>query len=191
MAEFQLLSCSIMLAGSRDSVVYRDAFNPLSYPEILIVQFLHGDDAVNEIEEVGTLTMSNADLLHHLRMTYPQEAVQQCFPGARPNLQTRSDEFPKSRALLMEQQDARDAEDADKAKKPEMPIPTPGPGPSRENMKVAEPQPKPPAHRPAPTHHATQRSSYAAGGTADTAGGVVADKKDDKGKDDKDAGPFA
>jgi hypothetical protein len=188
MADFQLLSCSIMLAGSRDSVVYRDAFSPLSYPEILIMQFLHGDDAVNEIEEVGTLTMSNPDLLHHLRMTYPAEAVQQCFPGARPNLQTRDDSFKKSRSLLMERQDARDAEDAEK-KKPE-PRTAPGPGPSAENMKVAIPSPKPPPHRPPTTHHAAQRASYAAGGTAGEKGD---DKKkpDQQVKEDDDAGPFA
>jgi hypothetical protein len=150
MADFQLLSCRIMLAGSKDSVVYRGAHNPLSYPEVLIMQFMHGDDAVDEIEEVGTLAMSNNDLVHHLRLTYPQEAVAQSFPGARPNLPVRSDEFPKSRAVLMDAQASRETRDAEDAKRearrqeahalrhPE----TPGPAPSTENMKVPEPQPE-------------------------------------------------
>lgn len=127
MADFQLLSARIQLAGSKDSVVYRGAFTPLSYPEILLMQYMHGDDAVSEVEEVGTLSMSNNDLLHHLRMTYPLEAVDRCFPGARPNLPVRSDEFHKSRAVLMAEQEKRQ---------------TPGPQPGPENMNIPEPQPK-------------------------------------------------
>lgn len=121
MADFQLLTARIMLAGEKDSVVYRGTHNPLSYPEILVMQFMHGDDAVSEITEVGTLSMSNNDLLHHMRMTYPLGAVERCFPGARPNLPVRSDEFPKSRDVLMDAQEARQA---------------PGPGPSVANMKI-------------------------------------------------------
>jgi len=166
MADFQLLKCSIMLAGSRDSVVYRGEHNPLSYPEILIMQFMHGDDAVNEIEEVGSLSMSNTDLLHHLRMTYPSEAVNQVFPGARPTLPSGSDEFSKSRAVLKDAQDARDAKKVE----------TPGPGPSAENMKVPEPEPKAKPHRTRTTH-AADRASPAAGGRAE--------------EGDDDAGPFA
>lgn len=126
MADFQLLAARIQLAGSKDSVVYRGAHNPLSYPEILLMQFLHGDDAVDGVEEVGTLSMSNADLLHHLQMTYPLAAVDRVFPGARPNLPVRSDEFKKSRAVLMAQ--------------PENKMP-PGPAPGPKSMNVPEPQP--------------------------------------------------
>lgn len=125
MADFQLLTARIMIAGSKDSVVYRGTHNPLSYPEILLMQYMHGDDAVSEVEEVGTLSMPNNDLLHHLRLTYPLTAVDRCFPGARPNLPVRSDEFPKSRGLLMQPREV-----------------TPGPGPSEANMTVAPPAPK-------------------------------------------------
>lgn len=119
MADFQLLTARIMLAGDKDSVVYRGAHAPLSYPEILVMQFMHGDDAVSEIEEIGTLSMPNNDLLHHMRQTYPMNAVDRCFPGARPTLPTRSDEFPKSRDVLMAPK-----------------LPTPGPGPGASNMKI-------------------------------------------------------
>lgn len=172
MADFQLLSCAIAIAGSRDSVVYRGAHNPLTYPEILIMQYMHGDDAVEEIEEVGTLTMSNSDLLHHLRMTYPQEAVQQSFPGARPNLPTRNNEYPKSHAVLMDAQASREEQDAEEAKREarraerEAKLEAPGPGPSEENMKVPEPQPR--------SEAAQRRHSRQA-----------------RAKDDDDAGPFA
>lgn len=125
MADFQLLTARIQIAGSKDSVVYRGAHNPLSYPEILLMQYMHGDDAVDEVEEVGTLSMPNSDLLHHLRLTYPLDAVERCFPGARPNLPSRSDEFPKSRGLLMQPKE-----------------PTPGPAPGPENMTVAPPAPR-------------------------------------------------
>lgn len=126
MADFQLLGCSIALGGGKETIVVRNKFHPVSYPEFLVLQFLHGDDAVTDATEVGTVTMPNNDMLHHLQLTYPKEAIQQCFPGARPNLPTRSDEFPKSRDVLMEAQAAR----------------TPGPGPSTENMKVPAAAPK-------------------------------------------------
>jgi hypothetical protein len=98
MPDFQLLGAAIKLAGSKDSVVVRGAHNPLTYPEILVMQFLHGDDAVDEIEEVGTVQMHNNDLLHHMQLTYGKNVVTQVFPGARPHLPHRSDEYPKMRA---------------------------------------------------------------------------------------------
>jgi len=170
MADFQLLKCAINIGGTGETIVYRDETNPISYPEYLIMCYMHGDDSVDEVQEVGTLTMSNLDLLHHLNMTYPAEAVHQCFPGARPNLPTGSDQFHKSRAVLMKAQRQREAQEA------------PGPGPNPDNMNVPEPEPKKPPARPPRTHHAAQRHSPAAGGKGE---------EETAKKDDEDAGPFA
>lgn len=169
MADFQLLSCRIMLAGSKDSVVYRGTHNPLSYPEVLIMQFLHGDEAVSEIAEVGTLTMSNNDLFHHLQMTYPMEAVKECFPGARPNLPVRDDVFHKSRAVLMDAQEKREAQRE-----------APGPGPSPENMTI--PKETRPSRVP-PRRHQSQHQTDR-----------VRRQEEPPAKEleeEKDAGPFA
>lgn len=168
MADFQLLACRIMLAGSKDSVVYRGRHNPLSYPEVLIMQFLHGDDAVTEIEEVGTLDMSNNDLLHHLRLTYPMVAVSECFPGARPNLPVRSDEFLKSRAVLMDAQAKRE---------------TPGPGPGPENMTIPKDAPRP--------RSAASQQRHQSQHQADRVRRQEEEAKKPPAKEDEDAGPFA
>lgn len=111
MPDFQLLGCHIVLAGSpqKETIVVRGAHNPVTYPELLVLQFLHGDDAVTDIMEVGTLSKANNDHLQDLYLNYPTEAVRQCFPGARPALPSRNDEYPKSREVLMAAQEARDA----------------------------------------------------------------------------------
>ena len=94
MPEYQLLRCEIALAGDMGNVVVRHRHNPLTFPELLIAQYLHGEDAVYDIHVVGTCEMSNDEMLARLKFLFREEYVQAVFPGNRPRLPTGDQSLP-------------------------------------------------------------------------------------------------
>jgi hypothetical protein len=86
MPEFQLLRCEIALAGDLGNTVVRHRGNPITYPELELIQFMHGDEAVFDIHVVGTCEMSNDQMLDRLRVIYREDDVKAVFSGAKPRL---------------------------------------------------------------------------------------------------------
>jgi hypothetical protein len=86
MPAFQMLECMVALAGDDDNIVHRSADNPVTYPELLVLQYVHGADAVSDVHELGTEERDNQDELDRLRRTYNAAAVKDVFPGANPRL---------------------------------------------------------------------------------------------------------
>lgn len=86
MPAFQLLRCKIALAGDREQVVFRHRSDPIVYPELIVLQHLHGDDAVTDIAAVGTWNTSYGQVVDHLNVIYGETAFKAVYPGARPNL---------------------------------------------------------------------------------------------------------
>lgn len=86
MAAFQLLECMVALAGDEQNIVHRSSDTPVTYPELLVLQYIHGDDAVSDVHELGTDERDNQSELDRLRVTYNAAAVKDVFPGANPKL---------------------------------------------------------------------------------------------------------
>ena|SRR5262252_3245035 len=86
MPEFQLLRCSVALAGDRDQVVVRNRFSPIMFPELIVLQMIHGEDAVTDVHVVGSCEMSDAETWTRLLTIYGEDTVKLVFPGARPSL---------------------------------------------------------------------------------------------------------
>lgn len=86
MATYQLLRCLIALGGDREQVVSRDRGRPITYPELPILQHLHGEDAIEDIAVVGTCDMPVEEMLARLRITYGEPAVKAVYPGTKPKL---------------------------------------------------------------------------------------------------------
>lgn len=86
MPEFQLLRCSVALGGDIGNTVVRGRGNPITYPELEVIQFIHGDDAVHDVHVIGTCEMSNDDMLDRLKFIYRDEDVKAVFTGAKPRL---------------------------------------------------------------------------------------------------------
>ncbi len=86
MAQFQLLRCSVALGGDTDNIVVRHRGRPILFPELMMLQFLHGEDAVTDVHVVGVCEMSQDEALTRLRTIYQAEVVEKVFPGARPRL---------------------------------------------------------------------------------------------------------
>src|SRR4051812_6362929 len=81
-----MLRCEVALAGEKDIVVSRHRGCPVAFPELLILQYLHGPEAITEIAVVGEWDTSNSEMLEQLQVLYHEEAVTKVFPGNRPQM---------------------------------------------------------------------------------------------------------
>jgi len=94
MPEFQLLRCSVALAGDRDQVVVRDRTQPIMFPELIVLQMIHGDDAVDDVHVVGSCDMTNEECWTRMLTIYGEDTVRLVFPGARPRIPTMDRSIP-------------------------------------------------------------------------------------------------
>lgn len=81
-----LCSAQIALRGDDRLIVHRDRFDPLTWPEIAILEFTHGPESVSEVEVVGTRETTVAAELARLRRKYGSRPVQMVYPGANPGM---------------------------------------------------------------------------------------------------------
>jgi hypothetical protein len=92
---FQLLRCSVALGGDKGNTVEKHRHDPIAFPELLLIQFMHGEDAVDDIAVVGDWPASNETVLQRLRVLYPAEVMDKVFPGSRPRLPQGDSTIPK------------------------------------------------------------------------------------------------
>ena len=95
MAAFQLLRCVVALGGDTGNTTYRDRTRPIVFPELPILQFMHGQDAVTDVFVVGTWETTNDEVLQRLQVLYTPEVVVEVFPGARPRLPEGDPSIPR------------------------------------------------------------------------------------------------
>jgi len=94
MPQYQLVRCEIALAGDRSNTVVRGRFNPITYPELMMAQYLHGEEAVMDVHIVGTCDMTNEEMGQRLRLLYEDEYLKEMFPGARPRFPAGDPNLP-------------------------------------------------------------------------------------------------
>ena len=83
--------CKIALGGDSNNVIYRGPDTPVSWPEIRVLQHLHGEDNVFDCEYVGEDASTTQEEKMRLLGLYGSEAVNICYPGSRPMMDM---EFP-------------------------------------------------------------------------------------------------
>lgn len=94
MSVYQLLQCEIALGGDILNVVARHALIPITYPELLVLRYLHGQNAVNEIFDAGAVERDDAYEMQRLTETYGYETVREkLFPGAGNRLPNGDNRF--------------------------------------------------------------------------------------------------
>lgn len=86
MAKFQLLSCNVALAGDILNVVARHAFNPVTFPELIVLRYVHGEQAVTEVFDVGYVERDEEAEAKRIRETYKAEVYEKLFPGSGTRL---------------------------------------------------------------------------------------------------------
>ena len=113
---FQMIECMVALGGDTLNIVPRGPDRPVSYPEMLVLQYIHGSDAVSDAFDVGMDDRDNADELSRLRNFYPQGAIKDVFPGNNPRLPSRDARIKPRRAAAASKRDiapSRDLEPVD------------------------------------------------------------------------------
>lgn len=92
----KLYTCKLHVAGDIRSVTIKGERNPVSYPEILVLRAIHGDDAVRDIEPCKDQRpgRSEAGEPGYLAARYGHGLVQQMFPGVRPQMPFDAEQDP-------------------------------------------------------------------------------------------------
>jgi hypothetical protein len=73
----------VRVAGDKDQVVFRDEFNPISWPEVELLRSIHGDDAVYEVKPFARVDQSSRDERSRLVLRYGREYVDLAFGQGR------------------------------------------------------------------------------------------------------------
>ena len=77
----------IMLGGDQGSVVYRGPDNPVSWPEVGVLQTLHGEDCVFNIEVIDEVVRHRAAEKLRLQRIYGDGVVEAIYPGRSPTIE--------------------------------------------------------------------------------------------------------
>ncbi len=118
----ELANCLVSLGGDKNNQVPKFGVTPA---EIMVLQAIHGDDAVTEVEPLSdTVERSNAEEIERLVAHYPakdedgQLVIRSVYPGGRPMLhQTIADlNLPEAAFLVTARVKPTPAKPAKKAK---------------------------------------------------------------------------
>lgn len=63
----QLLNCTVAIGGEVSMTVLKER---VTVPELMVLRAVHGDDAVRNIEAIGTTTFNSADERERLTLMY-------------------------------------------------------------------------------------------------------------------------
>jgi hypothetical protein len=80
-------TAKIRLAGNVGMEVVRDAFNPVSYPEVDVLRSIHGDDAVLDVQVIAETEQTARDEKERLVLKYGSSAVEAVYPGRSPRME--------------------------------------------------------------------------------------------------------
>ena len=84
MSEISISTCTVNLAGDVRSVVTRGPTRPVTWPEVEVLMYVHGDDAVNNIEVIDKGDTTIAEEFDRLTARYGKDVTTALFPGKRP-----------------------------------------------------------------------------------------------------------
>lgn len=80
--------CTAYVALSEDTnqSVFRGEFNPISWPEVQIIQSLHGEGSVDQIKPFVDVPSTAKEERDRLAGIYGGDVVEKCWPGRNPNM---------------------------------------------------------------------------------------------------------
>lgn len=120
------ITCEVQLAGDMRNTVVRGSHNPVSWPEMFVLQAIHGPDSVINIR----YDRSDACNIPHeeyrrLQSIYSMEYLTRVYPGGNPNIQLEMPESAKNAAEQEANERAKQAvKDAERAKRKRKPVKT-------------------------------------------------------------------
>jgi hypothetical protein len=78
------VECKIMLGGDSGSIVVRGPTRPVSWPEVAVLQYIHGVDSVFDCKFVRSEPATARGEKDRLAGIYGGEVVELIFPGRQP-----------------------------------------------------------------------------------------------------------
>ncbi len=95
MAHYQLLTCNVALSGDLGNVVARDQYQPITYPELIVLQHLHGEQSITDVFECGeTEDVEPKREKERLMILYGAELVDRhIFPGHGIQVPEKNDRY--------------------------------------------------------------------------------------------------
>jgi hypothetical protein len=94
MPSYQLLTCSIALAGDLGNVVVRGDWKPITYPELIVLEFVHGENAITDVFECGyTEEREPREEKERLMIVYGKGLADQLFPGHAIQLPVANEKY--------------------------------------------------------------------------------------------------
>jgi len=119
-SKFQLLGAVIDIGSDRDNTVVRDKFDPITYPELLILRAIHGgEEHVHSVVAVGYAERENKHEIERLSIKYGERLVRGLFPGALTMLPLEDPAFPTEEEVVEGEHAAKQARSRVRAKKAE------------------------------------------------------------------------
>ncbi len=85
----QLVICLVDLGGLHETVVTTDP--PVTYPEYLVLRYLHGDANVTEPREAGEADITSEEERKRLCQKFGDKVINEIFPGSFSRLPERGD----------------------------------------------------------------------------------------------------
>ncbi len=80
-------TCAVRLGGDLRSVVVRDEFSPVSWPEIEVLRSIHGEDAIVDVKPFISVPQSSRAEKDRLALKYGFEKMEEIFPGRNPQME--------------------------------------------------------------------------------------------------------
>jgi hypothetical protein len=69
----------IAIGGDRNNIFHAGEFSPVSWPEILLLQYVHGDDAIDQVEPFVQVPQSSKAERQRLIFKYGEPVVLEIF----------------------------------------------------------------------------------------------------------------
>jgi hypothetical protein len=88
------VTAKIALGGEAQHIMYRGPDAPVSWPEVRVLQQLHGEDSVFDCDFVRSEHANVQTEKMRLLSIYGKEAIDNVYPGSRPAMEM---EFPGDR----------------------------------------------------------------------------------------------
>lgn len=97
-------TAKVALGGDQMNIMFRGLDSPVSWPEVRVLQQIHGEASVFDCDYVISEPSNVQEEKMRLLGIYGAEAVNECFPGARPAMDM---EFPGDKGQPYEKRPER------------------------------------------------------------------------------------
>jgi hypothetical protein len=76
----------IAIGNDQEQRAHRHEFNPVSFPEVDLLRYLHGESAVTEVVPFARVEQSPRDERMRLVLIYGEKVVEPVYPGRNPGM---------------------------------------------------------------------------------------------------------